>query len=60
MKSNYDSYWFKDGEVSGTTVYEQEEVYLTKLLGPDGQPYAIHRPRRQIGFDLLHRKSNSS
>ena len=44
--------WFVEGSVQGTTVYEKDEIQLTKLLGPDGNPYAIRRPKTKIGFDL--------
>lgn len=46
------SFWFPEGETHGTTVYDKDEVQITKLLGPDGQPYAIRRIKNRIGFDL--------
>lgn len=57
--NTYDySYYFPDGSCSGTTVFEKEEVQLTKLLGPDGEPYAIKRNKRRVGFELHKKESN--
>jgi hypothetical protein len=53
------SNWW-DGEVKGETVYILDEVQTTKLLGPDGQPYAIRRQKFKVGFDLTPPKSKNS
>jgi hypothetical protein len=53
---NTANWYFPDGETKGTTVYEQDEVQLTQLLGPDGKPYAIRRPKLKMGFDLSPKK----
>jgi hypothetical protein len=56
-KTTYTSnWWFPEGETHGTTVYEHDEVQLTQLLGPDGKPYAIRRPKFKMGFDLTPQK----
>jgi hypothetical protein len=52
--------WWKHGEVKGETVYIQDEVQLTKLLGPDGEPYAIRRPKTKVGFDLSPKQNNNT
>jgi hypothetical protein len=46
------NWWFPEGETQGTTVYEPDETQMTQLLGPNGKPYAIRRPKLKIGFDL--------
>lgn len=56
MDTNY-QYW-PEGECPHPTVYEPDEVQLCKLLGPDGKPYAIRRPRQRIGFDLIKKESS--
>lgn len=48
--------WFKEGECKGETVYVPDDVQICKLLGPDGQPYAIRRPKFKLGFDLTPSK----
>lgn len=52
-------YWFQDGQVQGTTVYEPDEVQLSQVLGPDGKPFAIRRPKFKLGFDLTPAKVRS-
>lgn len=48
-----DDWDFYSGNTAKTyTVVEQDEVQITKLLGPDGKPYAIRRPKMKLGFDL--------
>lgn len=44
-----------DGQTKGETVYVPDEVQITKVLGPDGQPYAIRRQKFKLGFDLSPR-----
>jgi hypothetical protein len=44
--------WYREGETKGEVVYITDEVQLTKLLGPDGKPYAIRRIKNIVGFDL--------
>jgi hypothetical protein len=58
MKSNYQDYvdFYSGNSASTHTVVEQDEVQLTKLLGPDGKPYAIRRPKMKLGFDLTPAK----
>jgi hypothetical protein len=52
-----DSWLFYSGNDAKTTVVvEKDEVQLSKLLGPDGQPYAIRRPKAKLGFDLTPMK----
>ena len=51
MSYNSD-YWLPEGQVGGQNVIEQDDVQLTQLLGPDGKPYAIRRPKMKLGFDL--------
>lgn len=46
------NYYFSEGDCASPTIYESDEVQLTQLLGPDGQPYAIRRAKRRIGFEL--------
>lgn len=52
-------WWYDEGRVEGKTVFEKEEIQLTKLLGPDGEPYAIRRPKTKLGFDLTPTKDKS-
>jgi hypothetical protein len=52
---NFD-WQFPDGETRGTIIYEPDEVILTNLLGPDGKPYAIRKPKVKLGFDLTPKK----
>ena len=54
MKNNYyDSHDYFSGNAAQTyTVHEADEIQETKLLGPDGKPYAIRRPKIKMGFDL--------
>jgi len=33
-----------------------DEVLETQLLGPNGKPYAIKRPKMRMGFDTTPRK----
>lgn len=51
---NYNDYYdfYSGNEAASRTVIERDEVQLTKLLGPDGLPYAIRRPKMKVGFDL--------
>lgn len=57
MNQLYESYWIFSGNDAKThTVHEQDEIQLCKLLGPDGQPYAIKRPKMKLGFDLSPKK----
>lgn len=54
---DYDFYDFYSGNEAKTRiVHEADEVQETQLLGPDGRPYAIRRPKMKIGFDLTPRK----
>jgi hypothetical protein len=46
----YGSGWFREGETSGTTIYESDEIYVSKVLQPNGEPYTIRKPPRKIGF----------
>lgn len=46
------SWYWPEGECSQPTVYERDEVQICKLLGPDGKPYAIRRPKHPVGFNL--------
>jgi hypothetical protein len=57
MTKNSEDAWlyYSGNEAKCTTVVEQDSVQLTKLLGPDGQPYAIRRPKSKLGFDLTPR-----
>lgn len=58
MKLFEDSWLFYSGnDAKSTVVLEKDEVQFTKLLGPDGQPYAIRRPKAKLGFDLTPTKS---
>lgn len=60
MKYNitYDWYDFYSGNDAKThTVHEADEVQETRLLGPDGKPYAIRRPKMKLGFDLTPKRS---
>lgn len=53
VKTSYDGWEFYSGNDAKTNyVHEADEVQVTQLLGPDGQPYAIRRPKMKIGFDL--------
>lgn len=56
--ADINGWWYEEGKVSGTTVYERDEVQLSKVLGPDGEPYAIRRTKHPFGFDLTKRKKN--
>ena len=59
MKNSVDYDWFdfySGNEAETRTVHEADEVQETQLLGPDGKPYAIRRPKMKIGFDLTPRK----
>ncbi len=56
-KLQTDYYWLPDGETFGQTIYEADEVQLSQVLGPDGKPYAIRRPKAKLGFDLTPTKS---
>ncbi len=52
-----DSWLFYSGNDAKTSVvHEQDEVQLSQLLGPDGKPYAIRRPKMKLGFDLSPKK----
>lgn len=54
---DYDFYDFYSGNEAKTrTVHEADEIQETQLLGPDGRPYAIRRPKMKIGFDLTPKK----
>jgi hypothetical protein len=57
-KLYYEDSWsyFSGNEAKTTVVHEQDQVQITKLLGPDGQPYAIRRPKLKLGFDLTPTK----
>lgn len=46
-----------DGQVQGSTIIEPDEVQLTKVLGPDGKPYAIRRQKIKLGFALVPTKA---
>jgi hypothetical protein len=48
--------WFPEGETQGTTVYEYDEITVTKLLGPDGKPYELKKQKIKLGFDLTRNK----
>ena len=50
MDDYYD--YYSGNDARSRMVIEGDEVQLTKLLGPDGQPYAIRRPKLKLGFDL--------
>lgn len=52
-------WWDLDGQTKGETVYVPDEVQITKLLGPDGKPYAIRRTNFKLGFDLSPRKDKN-
>jgi hypothetical protein len=57
-KLSDDSWLFWSGnEVRSTTVIEKDEVQITRILGPDGQPYSIRRPKAKLGFDLTPSKA---
>jgi hypothetical protein len=55
----YDDSWFlwSGNDAKASVVIEKDEIQITKLLGPDGQPYAIRRPKAKLGFDLTPTKS---
>jgi hypothetical protein len=48
--------WFREGETQGTTVYEYDEITVTKLLGPNGKPYELKKQKIKLGFDLTIKK----
>jgi hypothetical protein len=52
----YEDYFYSS-TLPTLTVLEKDEIQLTKVLGPDGQPYAIRRPKAIVGFDLSRNKS---
>ncbi len=53
VKNDYDGWEYYSGnEAKATYIHEADDVQVTQLLGPDGQPYAIRRPRMKLGFDL--------
>jgi hypothetical protein len=58
MKNDYQDYidFYSGNSASTHIVVEQDEVQLTKLLGPDGKPYAIRRSKIKLGFDLTPAK----
>ena len=57
VKTSFDGWEFYSGNDAKTNyVHEADEIQETQLLGPDGKPYAIRRPKMQIGFDLTPRK----
>jgi hypothetical protein len=59
MNKMYDDSWFlwSGNDAKASVVIEKDEIQITKLLGPDGQPYAIRRPKAKLGFDLTPTKS---
>jgi hypothetical protein len=56
VKSDWDGWEFYSGTVGGETIIEADEVQISKVLGPDGSPYAIRRPKVKLGFDLTRSK----
>jgi hypothetical protein len=60
MKANHTNTnlfeFYSGNEAKINYVHEADEVQETQLLGPDGRPYAIRRPKMKIGFDLTPRK----
>lgn len=50
-------FWGSGNDAKTSMVVEKDEVQLSSILGPDGKPYAIRRPKMQIGFDLSAKKS---
>jgi len=56
--NNYDWYDYYSGNDAATRiVVEQDEIQETQVLGPDGKPYAIRRPKVKLGFDLTPRNT---
>lgn len=54
--SGEDDWWYyNSGKTEDCTVFEKDEVQVTSVLGPDGTPYAIRRPKVKVGFDLSPR-----
>lgn len=49
--------YYSGNDAITRTIVEQDEVQITKLLGPDGKPYAIRRPKIKLGFDLTTKRS---
>lgn len=47
-----DDYVWNAPVYSTNIVVEPDEVQTTRLLGPDGSPYAIRRKKTKLGFDL--------
>lgn len=57
VRSDYDGWEYYSGNEARTNlVHESDEVQVTQLLGPDGNPYAIRRPKMKLGFDLTPKK----
>lgn len=57
VKNDYDGWEYYSGNEARTyQVHEPDEVQVTQLLGPDGNPYAIRRPKMKLGFDLTPTK----
>lgn len=50
--------YLDQGQTRGEIVYESDPIQETKLLGPDGRPYIIRRPRMALGFDLRPGQQN--
>jgi len=46
-----------NGQTKGDTVYTPDDVQITQVLGPDGNPYAIRREKFKLGFDLTPYKA---
>jgi hypothetical protein len=44
-----------EGTTKGEVVYVPDDVQITKVLGPDGKPYAIRREKFKLGFALPQR-----
>lgn len=57
VKNDYDGWEYYSGNDAKTTsILESDEVQFTQLLGPDGSPYAIRRPKMKLGFNLTPTK----
>jgi hypothetical protein len=57
-KAYEDSWLFWSGkDTLATTVIEQEDVRITRILDHNGQPYAIRQPKMKLGFDLTATKA---
>jgi hemin uptake protein HemP len=54
MNNSYEDSWlfWAGNDARATTVLEQDEVRITRILDHNGQPYTLRRPKIKLGFDL--------